>query len=70
MPKQEPKKQLPEEEMRIKVEEAIRFYKTSKMDVSALYALMSSLNCIHNEACCPGQEMAWMTVFCASYPDH
>ena len=70
MSKSEPKKILSEEEMRAKVEEAIRFYKTGKKDVSALYDFVYSILMIHNEACRPGQEMAWITEFCASFPDN
>lgn len=70
MSKSEPKKILSEQEMNIKAEEAIRFYKSGKKDVSALYNLVHSLLTIHNEACRPGREMAWITEFCASFPDN
>lgn len=70
MSKSEPKKILSEEEMKTKVEEAIRFYKTGKKDVGALYDFTHSILMIHNEACRPGREMAWITEFCASFPDN
>lgn len=70
MAKAEPKKPLSAEEMRIKAEETIRFYKNGRRYVNDLYSFVDSLIKIHNEACRSGDEMTWMTTFQASYPDH
>lgn len=70
MSKAEPKKVLPEAEMKARVEKAIAVYKTTSGDVRSLYNFMSALHSIHNEACRPGQEMAWITEFCVSFPDN
>lgn len=70
MSKAEPKKVLPEAEMKARVEKAIAVYKTTNGDVRSLYNLIDVLNDVHNEACRPGQEMAWMLSWVASFPDN
>ena len=70
MSKTEPKKILPEAEMKAKVEEAISVYKKSDGSARNLYHLIYVLNDIHNEACRPGQEMSWMLSWVANFPDN
>lgn len=70
MAKSEPKKILTEEEMRIKIEEAIRFFNSGKKDLLALYNFNSSLLSIYNKACEPGQEEVCILNWVANFPDN
>lgn len=56
--------------MKAQVEKAIDVYKKSDGSVRNLYNLVNVLNDIHNEACRPGQEMAWLLSWVASFPDN
>lgn len=58
------------DQMKEKVDLAIAKYQSGGKQLNNLSHLIHYMIIIHNETCVPGQELAWMTEFQASYPDH
>jgi hypothetical protein len=61
---------LTDEERRIKVEEAIRFFQSSKKTEQDLYNLISNLTAIYNDSVPGGREMDFILSWVASFPDN
>ena len=64
------KEQLPLDEMRKQVDDAMIEFENGEWELDDLDSLVGKLLSIHNQACAPGRERADMLAWVANYPDH
>ena len=70
MSEKSPKVPLTDEERRIKVEEAIRYFQSSKKTEEDLYNLIDNLKDLYNRSVPAAREIEIMLSWVASFPDN